>query len=67
MPDPAHRLTGRGAYLHRDPQCYTTAIRRKALTRALRLASALDSDTVLDELKRPVGSNTRPTTKADPS
>ncbi|MBI4261558.1 MAG: YlxR family protein, partial [Actinobacteria bacterium] len=27
---------GRGAYLHRDPACWTAALRRGALSRALR-------------------------------
>ena len=46
VPDPARRLPGRGAHLHPDQQCYTQAVRRKALTRALRLESAASSEEV---------------------
>lgn len=34
--DPGHRLPGRGAYLHPDPQCIENALRRRAFARALR-------------------------------
>ncbi len=34
--DPAARRPGRGAYVHRDPVCYGAAVRRRALSRALR-------------------------------
>jgi predicted RNA-binding protein YlxR (DUF448 family) len=32
------RATGRGAYLHRDPECIESARKRRALDRALRTA-----------------------------
>jgi predicted RNA-binding protein YlxR (DUF448 family) len=76
VPDPAHRLPGRGAYLHRDPKCYEAAVRRKALTRAMRLPTALRSNDVLDYLNQAeirtseqVVAELHPntTTKADPS
>jgi uncharacterized protein len=35
-PDPAARLPGRGAYLHRDESCWRAAVRRGAFRRALR-------------------------------
>ncbi|MFK5689959.1 YlxR family protein [Ornithinimicrobium sp. LYQ92] len=35
--DERRREPGRGAYLHRDPQCLRSAITRRGLTRALRL------------------------------
>lgn len=38
LPDPARRLPGRGAHLHPTRRCYDLAVRRKAFTRALRLA-----------------------------
>jgi predicted RNA-binding protein YlxR (DUF448 family) len=43
VPDPARRLPGRGAYLHRDGNCLALAERRRAWSRAFRLASPLDS------------------------
>lgn len=41
--DPRHRLPGRGAYLHVDPACLAKAERRRAFTRALRVATFLDT------------------------
>jgi len=35
--DPTGKQKGRGAYLCPDPACWTTAIKRRALERALRL------------------------------
>jgi len=42
VPDERARMPGRGAYLHRDPQCLDLAERRRALGRALRAPGALD-------------------------
>ena len=42
QPDPQALRTGRGAYLHRRPECVEQARRRHALERALR-ARATDS------------------------
>jgi predicted RNA-binding protein YlxR (DUF448 family) len=36
--DPNGRATGRGAYLCREPGCWTAAERRQALNRALRVS-----------------------------
>lgn len=38
LADPSQTAPGRGAYLHPDQGCVESAIKRKALTRALRLA-----------------------------
>ena len=43
MVDPRHRLPGRGAYLHVDPACLAKAERRRAFSRALRVAGVLDT------------------------
>jgi uncharacterized protein len=42
-PDPRHRLSGRGAYLHVDSACFAKAERRRAFGRALRVAGVLDT------------------------
>ena len=42
-PDPKRRLPGRGAWLHRDPECLREASRRRAFGRALRVSGSLDS------------------------
>jgi len=36
--DPTCRIQGRGAYVHRDPSCVSSAIQRKLLDRALKRA-----------------------------
>ena len=36
--DPQGRLAGRGAYLHPHRECFALAVRRKALSRALRVS-----------------------------
>ncbi len=41
--DAAKRLPGRGAWVHPDPGCVGTAVRRNALGRALRIAGPLDA------------------------
>ena len=43
VPDPHHRLAGRGAWLHPDPSCLDLAERRRAFPRALRRVGPLDS------------------------
>ncbi len=40
--DPRRALPGRGAWLHPDPDCWTLAQRRSALTRALRTGARID-------------------------
>jgi hypothetical protein len=46
VPDPHHRLGGRGAWLHPDPSCLDLAERRRAFPRALRRVGPLDSSAV---------------------
>ena len=46
IPDPRHRLPGRGAWLHPDPGCLDMAERRRAFGRALRLTEQLDTSKV---------------------
>ncbi|MDQ2782031.1 MAG: YlxR family protein, partial [Actinomycetota bacterium] len=46
VPDPRHRLPGRGAWLHLSTTCLEQAVRRKAFTRALRLQVGPDSTAV---------------------
>ena len=38
--DPSARLPGRGAYVHRAPECLDKAVSRRAFQRALRLQQA---------------------------
>ena len=49
-PDPHHRLTGRGAWLHPELTCLDLAERRRAIPRALRRAGPLDVSAVRDFL-----------------
>ena len=46
VPDPRHRLAGRGAWLHPDPACLDLAERRRAFPRALRRGGPLDTGAV---------------------
>jgi predicted RNA-binding protein YlxR (DUF448 family) len=46
VPDPHRRIPGRGAWVHRDPECVTLAQRRRAFGRALRVAGLIDSSPV---------------------
>ena len=39
---------GRGAYLHRNPQCLSTALVRQSIQRALRAPMGLDTSAVTD-------------------
>lgn len=58
VPDPGGRLPGRGAYLHPSPGCLDVALRRRALTRALRLRESLDTTEVqrmIDAVDEPDG------------
>lgn len=47
VPDPAARLGGRGAWIHPTPQCVEQAERRRAFSRALRLAGSVTIAEVL--------------------
>ncbi|MET8426624.1 YlxR family protein [Nocardia sp. NPDC059091] len=42
IPDPRHRLPGRGAWLHPSSACLSQAVRRRAFGRALRVSGHLD-------------------------
>lgn len=46
LPDPRRRLTGRGAYLHRRPECLALAERKRAFPRAFRLPGPFAADAV---------------------
>jgi predicted RNA-binding protein YlxR (DUF448 family) len=52
VPDPRARIAGRGAWLHPDPACLDLAVRRRALTRALRAEVSPDVSAVRAELER---------------
>lgn len=42
--DEHQRQPGRGAYVHAASECIEQAVRRKAITRGLRVAAAIDQD-----------------------
>ena len=48
--DPARKLPGRGAWLHPVPQCVHQAIRRRAFTKALRIAGSPDTSAVVEHI-----------------
>ena len=48
--DPAGSLPGRGAWLHPVPQCAQQAIRRRAFTKALRIAGSPDTSAVVEHI-----------------
>ena len=50
IPDPRHRLSGRGAWIHPDPGCLAAAERRRAFPRALRRDGPLDAGLVREYL-----------------
>ncbi|MDQ6897623.1 MAG: YlxR family protein [Actinomycetota bacterium] len=50
VPDPWHRLPGRGAWLHPSIGCFEQAVRRRAFARALRLSSGVDTTPVAHHL-----------------
>lgn len=43
VPDPGHRLPGRGAWLHPTPECLSQATRRRAFGRALKVSGNPDT------------------------
>lgn len=49
--DTASSLPGRGAWLHPDTQCVQQAIRRRAFTRALRIAGSPDTSAVVEHIE----------------
>lgn len=46
--DASQTASGRGAWLHPNPECFSTAIGRKAIARALRVPTSLDVTAVAD-------------------
>jgi uncharacterized protein len=49
--DSTGRLPGRGAWLHPDPDCLESAVRRRAFGRALRIAGSPDITAVVERLR----------------
>lgn len=47
--DVGQRAPGRGGYLHRSPECWELALRKRALTRALGVAT-VDREALLSRL-----------------
>lgn len=61
IPDPRHRLDGRGAWLHPTVACCDQAVRRRAFGRALRVSAQVDVSAVLDLVReREQERNVRP-------
>ena len=52
VPDPRHKLPGRGAWLHPDEGCLLAAERRRAFGRALRVSEPLDTSRVRGHLRQ---------------
>jgi predicted RNA-binding protein YlxR (DUF448 family) len=68
VPDPRHRLPGRGAWLHPDEGCLLAAERRRAFGRALRVSEPLDTSRVRGHLREKAfdGSGIVPQPAGDP-
>jgi len=49
--DTGSNLPGRGAWLHPAPQCVQQAIRRRAFTKALRIAGSPDTSAVVEHIE----------------
>ena len=45
VPDERAVMPGRGAWVHRSPECIGTALQRRAFVRALRVSSPLGTQT----------------------
>jgi predicted RNA-binding protein YlxR (DUF448 family) len=45
-------MPGRGAWVHDTSECMTTALRRRAFVRALRVPGSLDTQTIEEHLQR---------------
>ena len=52
VPDPAGRASGRGAYLHRSPDCLDRAVRRRVFSRALRAPVSPDVEQLREHLEQ---------------
>jgi predicted RNA-binding protein YlxR (DUF448 family) len=61
--DTAGNLPGRGAWLHPDPQCLHTAIRRRAFGRALRITGSPDLTAVTEYVEGSRGARPTRTTE----
>jgi predicted RNA-binding protein YlxR (DUF448 family) len=57
VPDPRHRIPGRGAWLHRDPECVELAQRRRSFARALRVPGPLDPTPVREYVATHAGTH----------
>lgn len=57
VPNPRRRLPGRGAYVHLREECVSTAVARKAFSRALRIRGALDPADLVRALQQLTESN----------
>jgi predicted RNA-binding protein YlxR (DUF448 family) len=55
--DVAKNLPGRGAWLHPVPQGLHLAVRRRAFTRALRIAGSPDTSGVAEHIERTFGAS----------
>lgn len=51
VPDPTRRLSGRGAWLHRTPECAERAIKRGAFARSFRTKVDVSSLVIAPEAK----------------
>ena len=51
VPDPRRRLSGRGAWVHRDRECLSQAEKRRAFGRALRVSGSLDTAALNHEIR----------------
>ena len=64
VPDDRARLSGRGAYIHRDAKCLDLAERRKAFPRAFRVPGPLDVTQLNAHLHQPGASASGQDTRA---
>ena len=55
VPDPRHRLPGRGAWLHPTGDCLDQALRRRAFGRALRSSAAPDPEALTAHVEAVAG------------
>ena len=55
VPDPAGSASGRGVYVHQNPDCFERAVRKRAFARAFRTQGALDVEMVRKFLAEPSG------------
>ncbi|MFP5023025.1 YlxR family protein [Pseudonocardia phyllosphaerae] len=60
VPDPRHRLPGRGAWLHPTTGCLDRAERRSAFNRAFRVRGQLDATAVRHRIQDQQGPGTLP-------